>query len=142
MFAKLSRNPPHRRWRDAARATAALCTVAILGRGPTPAVESLPFWRVARLAGAALGCLDGHAEGEVEVMACHDTCAPIPWQLDERDATGELALADGPEPNPDDPPGVIDGNDELLWMAADAGRRMAAGEAPRDATCGLEVELR
>lgn len=140
MHVNVSRKPAWRDW-SAANSVAALCTAMLLCGGRTQGEESLPFWRVARLAGDALGCLRGRAENEIEAVACGGPCAPIPWQLDERDASGELALADGPEPNPDDPLGVVDGNDELLWMAADAGRRMGAGEAPRDATCGLEVEL-
>jgi hypothetical protein len=78
----------------------------------------------------------------VALLACRQTCAPIPWQLDERDAQGELALPDGPQPNPDDPPGVIDANDELLWMADDAGRAMRAEEIPVEATCVSEIRLR
>jgi hypothetical protein len=134
MRVTLSRNPATR--------VALLCAAMVLTCRCGPASAStLAFWRVAHISGDGVGCLAGRGEDEVELLACHDTCAPIPWQLDERDASGELALNAGPEPNPDDPPGVIDANDELLWMAADAGRRMYAGEAPRAATCGLEVEL-
>ena len=114
----------------------------VLSAGGATAQAPVPFWRVARLSGAALGCLDGRTEAELEVVACRDTCAPIPWQLDERDADGEWALPDGPEPNPDDPRGTVDANDELLWMAADAGRRLRPGEAPADAGCAVEIELR
>jgi len=113
----------------------------ILASTHVVAQSPLPFWRVARLSGETLGCLAGRSEDEVELVACRDTCVPIPWQLDERDGDGEFALPDGPQPNPDDPRGVIDANDELLWMAADAGRRMRAGEVPSDAGCALEVEL-
>ena len=73
------------------------------------------------------------------VVACRETCGPIPWQLDERDADGALALDGGPEPTHDDPPGVVDDNDELLWMAADAGRRMRAEEIPAAARCRLAL---
>src|SRR4029453_5255368 len=77
----------------------------------------------------------------VALLACRDACAPIPWQLDERDERGDFALPEGPQANPDNPPRVIDANDELLWMAADAGRRMRVGEEPDDARCVLEIEL-
>ena len=116
--------------------TLALCATRAAADG------AMPFWRVAHATGAELRCLDGRTEDEVELVACHDTCAPIPWQLDERDPAGELALSDGPEPNPDVPRGVIDANDEVLWMAADAGRRMRAGEAPPTAHCALEIAVR
>ena len=96
-----------------------------------------PFWRVATLPDGAFGCLLGAAERQVALLACGVACAPIPWQLDERDANGDLALDDGAEPMRDDPPGVVDPNDELLWMAADAARRMRDDERPPNATCGL-----
>jgi hypothetical protein len=102
----------------------------------------LPFWRVARVSGTDLGCLLGHPQEDIEVLACTVTCAPIPWQLDEHDASGALALASGPEPNADVPPGVVDDNDELLWMAADSGRRMRPDELPAGAGCIQELEVR
>jgi hypothetical protein len=120
----------------------AACTDLLLSAACVGAHSSLPFWRVARLSGDALGCLAGAREEAVELIACNEACAPIPWQLDERDGEGELALPDGPEPNPDDPSAVVDANDEVLWMAADAGRRIAPGEAPDAAACALEIELR
>jgi hypothetical protein len=105
------------------------------------AAQEASFWRVAEASGSALGCLRGHREAAIEVWACSDRCAPIPWQLDERDAGGELALGDGPEPTFDDSAGVVDDNDELLWMAGDAGRRMRPDEAP-PAGCARELEIR
>lgn len=98
-----------------------------------------PFWRVARVAGDQLPCLDGRAAEAVTLLACRQTCAPIPWQLDERDAAGELVLPEGPEPNAEDPRDVVDANDEILWMASDAGRRIASDEVPTGAVCGLEI---
>src|SRR5262249_28135918 len=115
---------------------------AVIGAAEARAAEGLPFWRVAHLTGDGLGCLAGEPEADVEVLACDETRVPIPWQLDERDGNGELALPDGPQPNPEVPAGVIDANDEVLWMAADAGRRMRADEAPTAARCALEIELR
>lgn len=120
----------------------AVCAALLLSEARGAAQSSLPFWRVARVSGDALACLAGAREAAVELIACNQICAPIPWQLDERDAEGELALPDGPQPNPDDPSGVVDANDEILWMADDAGRRIAPGEAPAAATCALEIELR
>lgn len=108
----------------------------------TADASPLPFWRVAHLTGAALPCLDGRREDEVALFACSTSCAPIPWQLDERDAQGDLALPAGPQPSHDDPPGLIDANDELLWMAADAGRAMRPEERPPAARCAAEIALR
>ena len=126
----------------AARVLAVAGVALVLLVGRSGAEPALPFWRVAEVTGAALGCLDGHAEDEVALVACHDACVPIPWQLDERDADGEFALTDGPEPNSDEPHGRLDANDEMVWMAADAGRRIRPGEAPAAVRCALEIELR
>jgi len=120
---------------------AGLAVTAALNGGGARAIDELPFWRIARITGDALGCLDGQSETAVELLACKETCAPIPWQLDERDGDGELALPDGPQPNPEVPSGVVDANDEILWMAADAGRRMRPDEVPHGARCGLAIEL-
>jgi hypothetical protein len=141
MPVKLSRNFP---WPPLARAVRLLsgCIVLLLSGGRSAGQPALPFWRVAHVSGDALGCLDGHTEDDIELVACRDACAPIPWQLDERDGDGEFALTEGPEPNPDLPRGVLDANDEVLWMAADAGRRIRPAEAPAGASCALEIELR
>jgi len=112
----------------------------VLAMAGNAAAADRPFWRVVRISGSDLGCLEGRAEAAVEVVACGEACAPIPWQLDERDADGELALADGPQPNRDEPPGVIDANDELLWMAADGGRQARPGELP-PTDCARELEV-
>lgn len=45
---------------------------------------------------------------------------PIPFQVDERKGR-KLALTDGPEPTPDDSPGLLDADDLLVFMACDAG---------------------
>jgi hypothetical protein len=107
-----------------------------------PAAAETAFWRPARLSGADLGCLLGQPAERLALFACAESCRPIAWQLDERDGNGELALDRGPEPNPDDPPGVVDANDEILWMLGDAGRQVAAEELPAAATCVVAVRLR
>lgn len=124
-----------------ARMVLALAAAIALGVAAAPG-RGESFWRVGRTAGEVLGCLAGRAEGEVVLVACREVCAPIPWQLDERDESGELALPEGPEANPESPLGVIDANDEILWMADDAGRRMEAGEMPAGVKCAVEIEQR
>jgi hypothetical protein len=62
--------------------------------------------------------------------------------LDERDETGRLCLDQGPEPNQENPNGVIDRNDEILWMVEDAGRRIRPEEIPSEAVCVIEVTQR
>lgn len=98
------------------------------------------FWAVGQLDGERLRCLDQAPAAHVVLMACGRECGPIPWQLDERDAHGRLALDRGPEPSFDDPPDRIDSNDEILWMGEDAGRRMRVEERPVGAICAVEIE--
>lgn len=99
------------------------------------ATIAAPTWAVADVAAAELGCLRGHREDEITLIACDASCAPIPWQLDERGPDGRWALENGPEPTADEPRGVVDDEDAVLFMAADAGRRMRPGERPPGATC-------
>ncbi len=108
----------------------------------TPASGQISAPGVATASGADLSCLRGRNESTVALFACATACAPIPWQLDERDGDGRWALDQGPEPNRDDPPGVIDDNDDLLWMAADGGRRAQVRELPRVDDCIVELEVR
>jgi hypothetical protein len=129
------------RWRAGALLVVALGAAAV-SCGRAVAEEAMPFWRVARVSGEVLGCLNGHAESEIELIACTPACAPIPWQLDERDEANELVLPEGPQANPESPSGVVDANDEILWMIADAGRRMRAEEVPAGAGCRREIPIR
>jgi hypothetical protein len=119
----------------------ALCVLLTVLSGRAAAANH-PFWRPVILTGDQLGCLAGTPVERIALSGCNETCAPIPWQLDERDAGGRLALTEGTEPNPDDPPGVVDANDELLWMLDDGGRPMRPAERPRSFECGLEIALR
>jgi hypothetical protein len=121
-----------------ARLIGAAALAALISIG---AAAQAPPFAVASAAGPALGCLRGRAEAAVAVFACRAHCAPIPWQLDERDAGGRWALNQGPAANPDLPPTVIDDNDEVVWMADDAGRRAGPGELPA-ADCAIEIEQR
>jgi hypothetical protein len=139
----LSSKFPHCARDGAAALLAALCAAASSLGVVAAAQAELPLWRVARVAAADLPCLDARSADAVALLACAERCAPIPWQLDERDARGDFALPHGPQANPDSPPGVLDANDEVLWMAADAGRReMQQAEVPSDASCVVEIRLR
>jgi len=107
-----------------------------------PALAQMSAPGLATVSAAALACLRGRDESTVAIFACATACAPIPWQLDERDGEGRWALDQGPQPNRDDPPGVLDDNDELLWMAADGGRRVQIRELPNVDGCAVELEVR
>lgn len=126
-------------------ARAALCCVAGISASAlhflaSASVAMGPDWGLATMPAARLECLLGRAETTVAMLACDRRCEPVPWQLDERTADGRLALPDGPEPNPDDPAGELDDNDEVSWMVADSGRRARPDELP-DSDCLLEVTV-
>jgi hypothetical protein len=108
-----------------------------LSAAPAP-----PFWQALRVTGPPLKCLRGIDEEKVVLLSCAATCRPIPWQLDELDSGGRLVLDQGPQPNSDDPPRLIDENDEIWWMAEDVGRRMRKNEIPPSADCVVEFHVR
>src|SRR4029079_4234853 len=59
----------------------------------------------------------------------------IPHQIDQRDESGDLVV-DGPRDF------AFDDNDELVFMAKDAGDRTIADPCPSDCTAALEIEVR
>ena len=126
----------------AARAATSSIVASLLHFFAAVASAQGPASGLATASVATLSCLRGEPESRIAMFACGAACAPIPWQLDERDGDGRWALEQGPEPNPDDPPGVLDDNDALAWMAADAGRRAQRGELPDVADCVVELEVR
>ncbi len=127
-----------------------VCAVgACLGAAePPPTRASLPstrFSEAIQLDANAVPSLHGAAQSELSLFACRPTCAPIPWQLDERDAAGRFALDYGPEPTADTPAYVLDDNDVILFMASDAGVRATldghAAGLPQAATAAVKIEL-
>ncbi len=100
-----------------------------IGR-PHEAIE-LSAIRLRRLGGTPLAHLGLVAyRGGVAV--------PIPFQIDERIGSN-IAMAGGPEPSSDDRPGVLDPDDQLVFMACDAGERAPSG-TPR-AAVGREIRI-
>jgi hypothetical protein len=98
------------------------------------------FADVAPVGGSMLAALDGLPVERLALLACHSgCCTPIPFQIDERDPEGRWTLEHGPLPTFDTPPGVLDDNDLLLFMAADAGERAAARDLPGDRA--IEIAL-
>jgi hypothetical protein len=123
------------------RDAGAILLAAALATGNAARAAQPRFWEVARLGAEALACANGTPAEQVALLACRTACDPIPWQLDERDAHGDLVLDRGPQPGQDDPPMVVDANDELLWMVEDSGRRANAGDLSDDARCVVEIRL-
>jgi len=75
---------------------------------------------------------------------------PIPFQIDEVDAEGLFVLPEGKHPNRDegrrgkerDRHGILDSNDELVFMASDLGDRLCAEPWPSDVRKGVEIQVR
>ena len=113
-----------------------------------PAAEPIPLgpcgpidrpYDSVELTGSQLHRLGNVPIARLGLLAFHGShAAPIPFQVDERTG-GKLALPDGPEPTRDDPSGVLDSDDLLVFMACDAGERGSA--AALDETLGATGSL-
>lgn len=67
---------------------------------------------------------------------------PIPFQVDERQENGFYVFPYGPEANPEDGDGKVNGADELVFMVKDAGGRSSAdARVPCDPSRTLELIL-
>jgi len=109
-----------------------VATLAALGTPRARADSPVRMGDVVSIAGSDLAPFDGDRIERLALLRCtQGACRPIPFQIDERDARGQWALDHGPEPTADDPPGVLDGNDVLLFMAADAGDHAPRTDLPR-----------
>lgn len=107
---------------------------------------SVRFADVISIAGNELALFEGHRIDHLTLFACRSTagshaCEPIPFQVDEVDAAGRWVLDQGPQPNADESPSVLDANDRLLFMAADAGERVGRTNLSSDGAAA-EIALR
>jgi hypothetical protein len=127
------------------RCTRVVRTVAailcVLGALADELRSQFPPWEVSTLTTSALGCWLGVPQERVALLACDRQCEPIPWQLDERGSDGEIIFDGGDLVSADDPPGIIDANDEVVFMTADSGREAAADELPA-VSCRLTLRVR
>jgi len=94
----------------------------------TAGVAGVRFADVVSISGSQVGFFDGYDVRRLALYACTDRagdhkCEPIPFQVDEVDPQEHWVLDQGPQPSADTPPGVLDANDRLLFMATDAGDR-------------------
>lgn len=69
--------------------------------------------------------------------AHHDTLSPIPFQFDERDATGEMVFSETADQNEFQ----FDENDKLVFMAKDTGDRIATESLPATSDAAVEIEV-
>lgn len=113
---------------------------ALTCASPVGADTHLRAWQPVEIEAALVPDLLGsRAESLVALRCVAGACTPIPLQVDERDADGEWALSQGALPNPEDPEGVVDDNDVLLFMLSDAGERDE--RAARRAGARTEIEI-
>lgn len=66
---------------------------------------------------------------------------PIPFQIDEKNPKGLFVLDGIPANPPDEDPGKLDNNDELVFMLEDAGLKTHQGLWPKGYDTAREVEL-
>ena len=106
--------------------------------------QMLPLERAANvveLTGAQLEPLLHCDLSKIAAYACSlSGCRVIPFQFDERDASGQWVLDQGSSTNVDDEPGLLDANDVLLFQAADAGDAAMPRALP-EASATLEVSI-
>jgi len=67
--------------------------------------------------------------------------APIPFQIDERNAKGKLVFPLGPKANRDEDNGRLDANDELVFMVRDAGDQADAAAFPAGWNTAVPLEI-
>jgi len=67
---------------------------------------------------------------------------PVPFQIDERRPDGVLVCPLGKHPEADRDGGLLDDNDELVFMADDTGDRAADGDRPAGSGPCVQIRLR
>lgn len=133
-----------RRVRRAALVLGAFC--ALCAATNVAVATSVRYADVVSIAGYDLPFFSGYRVDRLTLFACRDAgerraCEPVPFQIDEVDAEGRWVLDQGPQPNADESPGVLDANDRVLFMAADAGERVRRTDLPSDGAAA-EIAIR
>jgi len=109
---------------------------------PVSAFRASRFGDVVTVEGAKLERLHGYPIARLAVLTCRPAaCAPIAFQIDERDPNGRWVLDQGPQPNHDEPAGEFDASDLLLFMASDTGHQANARQMPRDMLVVEEIAV-
>lgn len=117
---------PHRmRWRSAASFAAALLAAQALA--PDRIASSVLGERGAEAISVEGRLLPEKLRTGVEQLALSRwngrKWERIPFQVEERDGSGNLVLPEGPQAAHDESPGVLDENDLLVLSASDLGER-------------------
>ena len=94
------------------------------------------------LVGEDVSGLTGVEVADLRLYSCHSgQCLPIALQVDKVDAAGRYVFPVDKYYDPDRDGTLLDNNDELCWMAGDAGDRRSPSWKPERATRGIEIEL-
>jgi len=94
------------------------------------------------VSGEKLKGFQGFSIHELRLYAYADgDLKAVPFQVDERDAKGGLVFPLGPKGGRDADVGLLDGNDELVFMAKDSGGRAPETKRPGGAGAAAEIEL-
>ena len=85
--------------------------------------------------------LIGSELSDLRLYSCQtNVCSPIPVQVDKIDANGRYVFPQDKNPKRDG--SLLDANDELSFMAGDAGDQRSLEWKPELATKGMEIEIR
>lgn len=93
---------------------------------------------VIKVRGDFLNPFDGVSIQQLTLIAFKDgKTVPIPFQIDERNPTGKLVMKQGKIASKDDDNGLLDSNDELVFMVMDAGDKLS----DEDRADKIEIEV-
>ena len=94
--------------------------------------------------GAALEKLAGKRPAHFQLFAYRigRGFVPISFQVDERDSRGRYVFLSGPDTKKDEDGGLIDSNDELVFMAADSGDEAGEDVWNPAAAGGAKISVR
>lgn len=91
------------------------------------------------VSGKDLAGLLGAEAGSLRLYSCRGSCKQVPAQVDKVDALGRYVFPQ--DKNKDRDGSLLDQNDEIAFMAGDAGDKAPAGFRPQGAVRGVEIEL-
>ncbi len=96
----------------------------------------------AEIRGDAITVVEGTPIASLRLYAARNGLVQvIPFQIDERDPEGRYVVPEGPRACQDTDKGLFDYNDELVFMAADAGDRVSPQLLPQGVDAWAEIEI-
>lgn len=92
--------------------------------------------------GQVVPSLHGRTIANLRVFAfIGKTFTPIPFQIDERDRRERWVLESDTHPNPDNPLGLFDANNVIVFMNRDLGERGSPARTVSEAALWIEVRV-